>query len=82
MSVYEAVKEAISVLNEIQIPVREMNSIGAPIAYALERLNGCVDAWDRAAKEAAEKQKAEEGQENVVEMPRNEAAAEEVNDHE
>ena len=53
MTVKEIVETVIKDLGGINVPVSQLNSVGMPIARAIQGLHLCVQAWDEeAAKQA------------------------------
>lgn len=57
MTVKEIVENVITDLGNINVPVSQLNSIGMPIAHAIQGLRLCVNAWnEEEAKQAAQAQ--------------------------
>lgn len=57
MTVREIVEMVIKDLGSIDVPVNRLNSVGVPIANAIQGLQLCVQAWDEEeAKQAAQAQ--------------------------
>lgn len=57
MTVREIVETVIKDLGSINVPVGQLNSIGMPIARAIQGLQMCVNAWnEEEAKQAAQAQ--------------------------
>lgn len=57
-TVLEVLKETIDVLNNLRIPMNEMETIGFPVANSISNIRACVDAMERT--EAEVKMKAEQ----------------------
>lgn len=55
MTVSEVIKCVIPALESIKVPVTELDTIGRPVAAAINDLRKCVEFMDRVAQEAAEK---------------------------
>lgn len=55
----QAVRETIAILNNIRVPIGQTQEIAAPILQAINNLNACLDAWQKAAEEAARHQEEE-----------------------
>lgn len=60
MTVREVVEQVKKDLGEINVPVAQLQSIGFPIARAIEGLDAVIQAWDEEDKQNREKQKAQE----------------------
>lgn len=58
MTVKDVLKDVMDTLNGISIPVSQLDSIGMPVARAINGIKACVDAMEKA--EAEEAAKAEE----------------------
>ena len=57
MTVKEIVEKVIEDLGNVNVPVSQLNSVGMPIAHAIQGLQLCVQAWDEeAARQAAQAQ--------------------------
>lgn len=50
ITVEQAVRHTIGILNNIRIPVAFMKDIGEPITQAISNLNACCDAWQKEAE--------------------------------
>lgn len=51
MTVREVVEQVKKGLGEINVPVAQMQSIGFPIAQAIDGLNAVLQAWDEEDKQ-------------------------------
>ena len=58
-TVLEVLKETVTMLGNLRIPMSEMESIGFPISRSINNIRLCVDAIER--NEAQNKQKEEDG---------------------
>lgn len=74
MTVREAVVQVITDLGNISVPVAQMQTIGIPIAQAVQNLGAVVRAWDEEEK----KGKAQEENEDEPEMSLDLVPADEV----
>lgn len=54
-TVKEVLEDVVDALNGIKISVKEMDEIGTPIRFALNGLNVCIDAINRAEAEILNK---------------------------
>lgn len=60
MTVREVIEQVKKDLGEINVPVAQMQSIGFPIARAIEGLDAVIQAWDDEDKQNREKQETQE----------------------
>ena len=56
VTVMDVLKDVQKILGEINVPVSQIDSIGIPIARALDGVRICVDAIENGAKEKIEKE--------------------------
>jgi len=56
MTAEEVVKITINDLSRIQVPAALIQQIGIPIADAINKLNLCVESWERTRHEEESKQ--------------------------
>lgn len=62
MTVKEIVETVITNLGRINVPVSMLDSVGMPIAHAIQGLQLCVQAWDEeAARQAEQAQEEDDG---------------------
>ena len=62
MTVKEIVEKVIVDLGNVNVQVSQLNSIGMPIAHAIQGLQLCVQAWDEeAARKAEQAQEEDDG---------------------
>ena len=54
LTVRDVLKDVIDILGGIMVPVKEVNSIGMPIARAINGIRMCLDSFDRAEAEQNE----------------------------
>lgn len=60
MTVKDVLKDVMDTLNNISIPMSQLDDIGMPIARAINGIKACVDAMEKAEAEEAMKNAAEE----------------------
>lgn len=65
MTVKDVLKDVIETLNNISVPMSQINDIGLPIAKSINNIKACVEAMESAEKDQAEKETAEAGDENA-----------------
>ena len=67
-TVKEVLIDVSDVLNKINIPISLVESIGIPVARAINGIKICIDAMDRQEKEEAAKNKPQDNEEPVIEL--------------
>lgn len=57
MTVEDAVKKVIEVLDNLEVPISKMETIGMPVSGCIAILNGILHSWEEEeAKQAAAKE--------------------------
>lgn len=72
MTVREVVEQVMTDLGNISVPVAQMQSIGFPIAQAVQNLGVVIKAWDEDEKKKQEEQPAEEPEIKLEVVPADE----------
>jgi len=82
ITVKEAIKVTIKVLEDIMVPGKYLDQIGEPIKGSIRNLNMCINAIEQAEQEKAQPAEQEAPAEEVIDMDAIEENAEEQTDAE
>lgn len=68
MTTKDVLTDVNEILNKINIPISLVESIGIPVARAINGIKICIDAMDRQEQEEAAKNKPQDNEEPVIEL--------------